>query len=44
MERPGTGANNLLSRLERDDLKHPSVSLLLDYQRACGAGPQEVVS
>jgi hypothetical protein len=44
MERPGTGACNLLSRLERGDLKHPSVNLLLDYLRACGTGPQDVAA
>jgi hypothetical protein len=44
MDRHGAGAANLLSRLERGDLKHPSVSLLLDYLRACGAGPQDVAA
>jgi len=44
MDRPGAGAYNLLGRLERGDLKHPSVNLLLDYLRACRAGSGDVAA
>jgi hypothetical protein len=33
-----------LSKLERGAVTHPSVNLLLDYLRACGAGPQDVAA
>ena len=44
MGRDSPGAFVPLARLERGDIKHPSVSLLLDYLRACGAGPQDVAA
>jgi transcriptional regulator with XRE-family HTH domain len=44
MDRHGTGSHNQLSKLERGAVTHPSVNLLLDYLRACGAGPQDVAA
>jgi transcriptional regulator with XRE-family HTH domain len=44
MGRVSPGAFNHLAKLERGDLKHPSVNLLLDYLRACGGGPQDVAA
>lgn len=44
MGRGSPGAFVPLARLERGDIKHPSVGLLLDYLRACRAGPQDVAA
>jgi transcriptional regulator with XRE-family HTH domain len=44
MDRHGTGSHNQLSKLERGAVTHPSVNLLLDYLRACRAGPQDVAA
>jgi len=44
MGRDSKGAFNHLAKLERGDIKHPSVGLLLDYLRACGAGPKELAA
>jgi transcriptional regulator with XRE-family HTH domain len=44
MDRHGTGSHNQLSKLERGAVTHPSVNLLLDYLRACGAKPQDVAA
>jgi transcriptional regulator with XRE-family HTH domain len=37
MDRSRPGSFNLLARLERGELKHPSINLIADYLRACGA-------
>jgi len=37
MDRRQPGSFNLLAKLERGDLKHPSVNLVADFLRACGA-------
>jgi transcriptional regulator with XRE-family HTH domain len=44
MGRDSPGAFNHLAKLERGELKQPSVGLVLDYLRACGAGPQDVAA
>jgi transcriptional regulator with XRE-family HTH domain len=44
MGRDSPGAFVPLAKLERGDIKHPSVGLLLDYLRACRAGPQDVAA
>ena len=44
MDRHGTGSHNQLSKLERGAVTHPSVGLLLDYLRACGAGSQDAAA
>jgi len=44
MGRDSPGAFVPLAKLERGDIKHPSVGLVLDYLRACGAGPQDVAA
>jgi hypothetical protein len=44
MGRESPGAFNHLAKLERGELKQPSVGLLLDYLRACGARPPDVAA
>jgi len=44
MGRESPGAFNHLAKLERGKLTHPSVNLVLDYLRACGAKPQDVAA
>jgi transcriptional regulator with XRE-family HTH domain len=44
MGRESPGAFNHLAKLERGELKQPSVGLVLDYLRACGAKPQDVAA
>jgi transcriptional regulator with XRE-family HTH domain len=44
MGRDSSGAFNHIAKLERGDVKHPSVNLLLDYLRACGASSQDVAA
>jgi transcriptional regulator with XRE-family HTH domain len=44
MGRDSPGAFNHLAKLERGELKQPSVGLVLDYLRACGAKPQDVAA
>ena len=44
MGRESPGAFNHLAKLERGELKQPSVGLVLDYLRACGAKPQDVTA
>jgi transcriptional regulator with XRE-family HTH domain len=44
MGRDSPGAYVPLARLERGDIKHPSLDLVLDYLRACGATPQDVAA
>jgi transcriptional regulator with XRE-family HTH domain len=38
MDRQGVGSYNQLGRLERGTVKRPSLNLIADYLRACGAG------
>jgi hypothetical protein len=38
MDRQVTGAHAQLARLERGKVKYPSINLIVDYLRACGAG------
>lgn len=42
MDRHQPGSFNLLAKLERGDLKHPSINLLVDFLRACGAKVKDV--
>jgi transcriptional regulator with XRE-family HTH domain len=42
MDRHQPGSFNLLAKLERGDLKHPSINLLADFLRACGAKVKDV--
>jgi transcriptional regulator with XRE-family HTH domain len=42
MDRHQPGSFNLLAKLERGDLKHPSINLLADFLRACGAKVTDV--
>jgi len=44
MGRDSPGAYVPLAKLERGDIKHPSLDLMLDYLRACGAGPQDIAA
>jgi transcriptional regulator with XRE-family HTH domain len=44
MGRETPGAFNHIAKLERGELKQPSVGLLLDYLRACGARPLDVAA
>jgi len=44
MGRDSPGAFNHLAKLEQGKLSHPSVNLLLDYLRGCGAGPQDLAA
>jgi transcriptional regulator with XRE-family HTH domain len=37
MDRHQPGSFNLMAKLERGDLKYPSINLVADYLRACGA-------
>ncbi len=43
MDRHQPGSFNLLAKLERGDLKHPSINLIADYLRACGAGFEDLL-
>jgi len=43
MDRHQPGSFNLLAKLERGELKHPSINLLVDYLRACGAGFEDLL-
>jgi transcriptional regulator with XRE-family HTH domain len=38
MDRRGPGSYNLLGRLERGDIRFPTLGLVADYLRGCGAG------
>jgi len=42
MDRHQPGSFNLLAKLERGDLKHPSINLLADFLRGCGAKVKDV--
>ncbi len=42
MDRHQPGSFNLLAKLERGDLKHPSINLLVDFLRGCGAKVKDV--
>ncbi len=42
MDRHQPGSFNLLAKLERGELKHPSVNLLVDFLRGCGAKVKDV--
>lgn len=42
MDRHQPGSFNLLAKLERGDLKHPSINLLADFLRGCGAKVNDV--
>ena len=44
MGRDTPGAYVPLAKLERGDIKHPSLDLILDYLRACGAKPGDVAA
>jgi transcriptional regulator with XRE-family HTH domain len=44
MGRDAPNAFNPLAKLERGDIKHPSLDLVLDYLRACGVKPDEVAA
>jgi len=43
MDRQRPGSFNLLAKLERGDLKHPSINLIVDFLRACGAGFEDLL-
>ncbi len=43
MDRHQPGSFNLLAKLERGELKHPSINLIVDYLRACGAGFEDLL-
>jgi transcriptional regulator with XRE-family HTH domain len=42
MDRRRPGSFNLLAKLERGDLKYPSINLIVDYLRTCGARVKDV--
>jgi hypothetical protein len=42
MDRHQPGSFNLLAKLERGDLKHPSINLIADFLRGCGAKVKDV--
>jgi transcriptional regulator with XRE-family HTH domain len=44
MGRDSPGAYVPLAKLERGDIKHPSLDLVLDYLRACGTKPLDVAA
>jgi len=43
MDRHQPGSFNLLAKLERGELKHPSINLMVDYLRACGSGFEDLL-
>jgi transcriptional regulator with XRE-family HTH domain len=43
MDRHQPGSFNLLAKLERGELKHPSINLMVDYLQACGAGFEDLL-
>jgi transcriptional regulator with XRE-family HTH domain len=43
MDRPGRGAHVQLARLEKGGVKYPSINLIGDYLRACGAGFEDLL-
>jgi transcriptional regulator with XRE-family HTH domain len=43
MDRHQPGSFNLLAKLERGELKHPSINLMVDYLRGCGAGFEDLL-
>jgi transcriptional regulator with XRE-family HTH domain len=43
MDRHRPGSFNLLAKLERGELKHPSINLMVDYVRGCGAGFEDLL-
>jgi transcriptional regulator with XRE-family HTH domain len=43
MGRNQPGSFNLLAKLERGELKHPSINLIVDYLRACGSGFEDLL-
>jgi len=43
MDRPGAGAHVQLARLEKGEVKYPSINLIADYLRACGAGFEDLL-
>jgi len=42
MDRHRPGSFNLLAKLERGDLKHPSINLIADFLRACRATVKDI--
>ncbi len=42
MDRQGSGAHMQLARLEQGKVKYPSINLIVDYLRACGAGFEDL--
>jgi transcriptional regulator with XRE-family HTH domain len=43
MDRNQPGSFNPLAKLERGELKHPSINLIVDYLRACGSGFKDLL-
>ena len=43
MDRQGSGAHTQLGRLEQGKVKYPSINLVADYLRACGAGFEDLL-
>jgi transcriptional regulator with XRE-family HTH domain len=43
MDRHGAGAHVQLARLEKGQVKYPSINLIADYLRACGAGFEDLL-
>jgi len=43
MDRQGSGAHVQLARLEQGKVKYPSINLIADYLRACGAGFEDLL-
>jgi transcriptional regulator with XRE-family HTH domain len=43
MDRQRPGSFNPLARLEQGKVKHPSINLIADYLRACGAGFEDLL-
>ncbi len=43
MDRHGLGAHTQLAKLERGDVKFPSLNLIADYLRACSAGFEDLL-
>ena len=43
MDRHQPGSFNLLAKLERGALRHPSINLIADFLRACGSGFEDLL-
>jgi len=43
MDRRSTGSYNQMARLERGYVRHPTLNLIADYLRACGAGFEDLL-